>query len=64
MKVRAKNIYLIRINKAMSYMSEDMYVQWATKGPGDRFYVRRGSAGHISISSSSVTILAQEIEIL
>lgn len=43
-------------------MSLDKYVQWATKGPGERFYVNRGSAGHISISSKNVTILAQEID--
>lgn len=60
-KVLPSNVYLIEINKPIAYMPLDKYVQYATKGPGERFYVDRGSAGGLSISSKSVTVLAQRI---
>jgi F0F1-type ATP synthase epsilon subunit len=61
MKVMPSNVYLIEINKPIAYMDMDKYIQEATKGPSERFYINLGSAGHISISSKSVTILAQNI---
>lgn len=63
MRVIPENVFLIQINKAIAYMPIDNYVQWATKGPGERFYINRKSAGHISISSKSVTVLAQNFHI-
>ena len=43
-------------------MPIDNYTQWASKGPGERFFINRKSAGHISISAKSVTVLAQKID--
>lgn len=43
-------------------MPIDNYVQWASKGPGERFFINRKSAGHISISAKNVTVLAQKID--
>lgn len=63
MAVIPENVFLIQINKAIAYMSIDNYVQWATKGPGERFYINRKSAGYISISSKNVTVLAQNFHI-
>jgi hypothetical protein len=61
MRVEKSNIYLIQINKPIAYMEQHMYIQEATKGPGERFYIHRGVAGPISISAKSVTVLAQNI---
>jgi hypothetical protein len=61
MRVEKSNIYLIQINKPIAYMDQDLYVQEATKGPCERFFIHRGVAGPISISSKSVTVLAQNI---
>lgn len=63
MAVIPENVFLIQINKAIAYMPIDNYVQWATKGPGERFYINRKSAGYISISSKNVTVLAQNFHI-
>lgn len=52
------NTYLIEITKAIAYMPMDRYIQEASKGPTGRFYVRRGSAGGLSISEKNVKILA------
>lgn len=61
MKVQPSNVYLIEIHGAVAYMPLDMYTQWATKGPGNRFYVSRGSRGSLSISAKRCTVLAQQI---
>lgn len=61
LKVMPSNVYLIEINKPIAYMDMDKYIQEATKGPSERFYINRGSGGHMSISSKNVTILAQSI---
>lgn len=55
------NDYLIKINKTISYMPVNKYIQWASKGPKGRFYVSRGVAGGLNISEKNVTILAQRI---
>ena len=52
------NVYLIEINKTISYMPLDKYIQEASKGPNNRFYIHRGAAGGISISEKNITILA------
>lgn len=62
MKTYPSNVYLIRIEKPIAYMPIDNYVQWASKGPGERFFINRKSAGHISISAKNVTVLAQKID--
>ena len=61
MKVRPSNVYLIKIHKPLAYMDPKYRTQWALKGPGERFYINRGAAGGISISTKRVTILAQGI---
>ena len=40
-------------------MPLDNYIQYASKGPGDRFYVSRKSRGSLSISAKKVKIIAQ-----
>jgi hypothetical protein len=55
------NVYLIEINITIAYLPLDKYTQYATKGPGERFFIRKGTAGTKSISSKSVTVLAQKI---
>ena len=60
-KVYPSNVYLIKILNAVAYMPVDNYIQWATKGPGNRFYINRRGRGCISISSKRVEILAQQI---
>lgn len=62
MRIVPLNNYLIRINKPIVFMPVDRYVQWASIGPQGKFYIDRGSAGGISISIKSVTVLAQKIE--
>lgn len=42
-------------------MPVDNYTQWASKGPGDRFYINRKGRGGMSIGVKSVDILAQKI---
>jgi hypothetical protein len=60
-KVEPSNVYLVEILKPIAYLSLDKYIQEASKGPGERFYINRGAAKHLSISSKSVRILAQNI---
>jgi hypothetical protein len=55
------NTYLVRIEKALAYMPLDKYTQWASGRAPGRLYVKRGCGGGISISSKSVTILAQGV---
>lgn len=59
--VKASNVYLIEILIPIAYLPLDMYIQYASKGPGERFFIRKGSAGVKSISSKNVNILAQDI---
>lgn len=61
LRITPSNVYLIEILKPIAYMFIDNYIQWASEDPGKRFYVKRGAAGYISISSKNVTILAQKI---
>lgn len=61
MRALPSNVYLIEIQGAVAYMPLEMYTQWATLGPGNRFYVSRGAKGYLSISSKRCTILAQQI---
>ena len=58
-EVHPSNVYLIEITKPVAYMPLDNYIQYASKGPGDRFYVSRKSRGCLSISAKKVKILAQ-----
>jgi hypothetical protein len=55
------NVYLIEINILIAYLPLDMYTQYASKGPSERFFIHKGSAGVKSIGSKSVTVLAQNI---
>lgn len=55
------NVYLIEINIPIAYLPLDMYTQYASKGPGERFFIRKRSAGVKSISAKNVTVLAQNI---
>jgi hypothetical protein len=59
--ISPSNVYLIEINIIIAYLPLDEYIQYATKGPGERFFIRKGTAGTKSISSKSVTVLAQDI---
>lgn len=61
MTVIPTRTYLIQINKPIAYMPIDMYTQWASMSENNKFYVSRGSRGHLSISAKNVTILAQQI---
>jgi hypothetical protein len=61
MKIIPGNTYLIEITKILAYMPLDRYTQWASKGPGERFFVKKGSSGGTSISSKNVIVLAQSI---
>lgn len=61
LQVCPSNVYLIEINIVIAYLPLDMYTQYASKGPGERFFIRKGAAGSKSISSKNVTILAQNI---
>ena len=61
MRALPSNVFLIEIQGAVAYMPLNMYTQWATLGPGNRFYVSRGSRGNLSISAKRCTVLAQEI---
>lgn len=58
MRTIKSNCYLVKILISIAYMPVDRYIQTASKGPGERFYVTRGSSGGLSISSKSVEILA------
>jgi len=58
-EIHPSNVYLIELLKPVAYMPIDNYIQYASKGPGDRFYVNRKSRGHLSISAKNVKILAQ-----
>lgn len=60
-KVYPSNVYLVEIIKPIAYLAPEYYIQYASKGPGDRFYINKGSAGHKSIGVKSVNILAQRI---
>jgi hypothetical protein len=57
--VRPSNVYLIEIIKPIAYLPLDKYTQYASKGPGERFYINKGAAGRKSIGAKSVKILAQ-----
>jgi hypothetical protein len=59
--IHPSNVYLVEILKPIAYLSLDKYIQEASKGPGERFYINRGAAKHLSISSKNVRILAQNI---
>lgn len=61
MKIIPGNTYLIEITKILAHMPLDRYTQWASKGPGERFFVKKGSGGAKSISSKNVIVLAQSI---
>jgi len=58
MKVRRANVDLIRIEGYVAHMPPERYIQEASRGPGNRYYVTRGAAGGLSISSKRVTVLA------
>jgi hypothetical protein len=57
--VRPSNVYLIEILKPIAYLPLDKYIQYASRGPGERFYIDKGAAGRKSIGAKSVKILAQ-----
>lgn len=57
--VRPSNVYLIEIIRPIGYLPLDKYIQYASKGPGERFYIDKGPAGRKSIGAESVKILAQ-----
>lgn len=59
--IEPSNVYLVEINIPIAYLPLDMYTQYATKGPGERFFIRKGSRGVKSISTKSVTVLAQDL---
>jgi hypothetical protein len=59
--IHPSTVYLVEILKPIKYLSLDKYIQEASKGPGERFYINRGAAKHLSIGSKSVRILAQNI---
>jgi hypothetical protein len=61
LQVCPSNVYLIEINIVIAYLPLDMYTQYASKGPGERFFIKKRSRGVKSISSKNVTILAQNI---
>ena len=61
LKVVPSNVYLIEINIIIAYLPLDQYIQYASKGPGERFFIRKGSAGVKSISAKNVTVLAQNV---
>jgi len=58
-EIHPSNVYLIEIIKPVAYMPLDNYIQYASKGPGERFYVNRKAAGGLSISAKKVKVLAQ-----
>jgi hypothetical protein len=60
-RVIPSNVYLVEILKPIAYLSLDKYIQEASYGPGERFYINRGSAKNISISAKNVDILAQNL---
>ena len=51
------NTYLIQIHGYLRHWSPDDYVQEASKGPGERFYVTTRGCGR-SIGTKRCTILA------
>jgi hypothetical protein len=57
--VAPSNVYLIEILKPIAYLPLDMYIQYASKGPGERFFIHKGARGVKSISAKSVEVLAQ-----
>ena len=59
--VHPSNVYLVEILKPIAYLSLDKYIQEASKGPGERFYINGGAARSISIGAKSVKVLAQNI---
>ena len=61
MRVIPSNVYLIEILITIAFMPIDNYTQWATKGPGNKFYINRKGRGGLSISEKNVKILAQQI---
>lgn len=63
-KITPSNVYLIEIIKPIAFLSFDRYIQEATKGPDNRFYIDKGSPGRKSIGDKSVKILAQNINYL
>lgn len=51
-------VYRIKIIKTIAYMPEDKYEQTASYNSiNKRFYVKRGSAGGMSIGLKSVEVL-------
>lgn len=58
MKIQRSNTDLIKIKGYISHMSPELYIQEAHRGPGNRYYINRGSAGGISISAKRVIVLA------
>ena len=58
-EVHPSNVYLIEILKPIAYLPLDMYIQYASKGPGERFFIHKGAAGAKSIGAKNVKILAQ-----
>ena len=58
LKVHPTNVFLIKIEGYLAHWSVDDYVQEASKGPGERFYVTSGAVGGRSIGAKRCTILA------
>lgn len=54
------NVYLIKIHGYLAHWDSKDYIQEASKGPGERFYVTTRGCGR-SISSKRCTILASGI---
>lgn len=55
--------YLIRIEKPLAWLSEKHRTQVAsfnpTLGKDGKFYVSKGSAGHVSIAKTSATVICK-----
>jgi len=60
--MKKTNVNLIRIIKPIAYMDVNKYTQYAsyTKS-NNRYYINRGSAGGLSISSKNVIVLAEGV---
>lgn len=53
------NTYIVRINKYIAFMPSDKYTQEVSMSHGGtRFYIDRGSAGGLSVSVKSCTVIA------
>ena len=57
--VAPSNVYLVEILKPIAYLPLDRYIQYASKGPGERFFIYKGAAGGKSIGAKSVKVLGQ-----